>query len=749
MSLSQKMSVRTLFLGLLFLGLASANNALAAIGGNAMPDSVFWYSSNTNSYTDETGDVSEASANDVPVGFVTANDVLYIGSQSPFDTVYFKMGTWGTSSIIKPGLVKYEYSDSRDLVGNAQFAPVTVTASTNDIHFKTQDPSGIVSIQFTPPSNWVKAKKNGVNAYWLAIQTISPYATSAVASAIDVRAYNLKVSIQNEFGGPFLPPSGGSFNTSAVALSSCDQAPLPAANLYGILDHGNGVYSFALPTDGRSCTLQFKPSLNIEPKISVQGLSTTSQDLSGTPYIRNENTKFIINDERGSQVTEATVLWGGMTQILSGPANTYYTSSPVNKNYTIAKTGYVTETGTSGNTGLNNVAVDPTVASTIVSLTGAVNQPCTTIPAGVTTICAALRLNTQMTVTQSGGGVLPGATVTFTYAANGALADDQSLSTTDDATGLTDANGIYKAALPGMNYGYSVSAPGYQTVTGSILVTEGAFNPITVSLSPSGVPVDQTISTSQSSVSVSPSIVSADNLQTSTLTVIARNSSGVALSGKSVTISANGSATITPSQATTNGSGVATFTVKSSQVGTVTLTATIDGQALSTKPAVQFTTPGLCPFTVGTLVKLADDGNAQTQSDSAVYYYGIDCKRHAFSNDKVYFSWYANFNSVSIISASSLASMPLGKNVTYRPGVKMVKFATLNNVYAVSKGGKLRWITSEAVATGLYGATWNKQIDDIADTFFTDYIFGTDIVSSGDYSVSNELAGATTIDSNW
>jgi hypothetical protein len=300
-------------------------------------------------------------------------------------------------------------------------------------------------------------------------------------------------------------------------------------------------------------------------------------------------------------------------------------------------------------------------------------------------------------------------------------------------------------------YDYIVSAPGYVTSTGTFTNVVGALNVVPVSLTAdaSGIPVVSVISPSQSSVSVSPSTVVADNVQSATVTVIVRNAGGVGLSGKTVTLSAAGVANISPSQVTTDASGVAVFTVKSSTVGSVVLSAYASGQLITTQPSVQFILAGSCPYAVGMRVKLPDDGNLQTQEDSAVYYYASDCKRHAFPNSKVYFTWYSDFNGVTVVSAQVLASMPLGKNVTYRPGVKMVKFTTLNNVYAVSKGGMLRWVTSEAIATALYGSTWNKQIDDISDAFYTDYTMGADILNAGSYAVATELINAPTIDANF
>jgi hypothetical protein len=149
----------------------------------------------------------------------------------------------------------------------------------------------------------------------------------------------------------------------------------------------------------------------------------------------------------------------------------------------------------------------------------------------------------------------------------------------------------------------------------------------------------------------------------------------------------------------------------------------------------------------GSLIKLScPNGAASDHPCKAVYFYGSDGKRHAFPNDKVYFTWYADFASVQTVTSTFMASLALGQNVTYRPAVKMVKFQTLDKTYAVGLGGELRWVTTEDVARGLYGTDWNRQIDDIADAFFTDYRFGADIASAAAYDKSAELAAAATID---
>ncbi len=149
----------------------------------------------------------------------------------------------------------------------------------------------------------------------------------------------------------------------------------------------------------------------------------------------------------------------------------------------------------------------------------------------------------------------------------------------------------------------------------------------------------------------------------------------------------------------------------------------------------------------GSLVKLAcGAGDAPDHPCRAVYYYGGDGRRHAFPNERVYFSWYADFADVRVVTQTELAAIPLGKNVTYRPGSKLVKFTTDPKTYAVGLGGELRWVTSEHAAQSLYGPAWNASTDDISDVFWADYRFGTDIAQAADFSPSEEAAYARTID---
>lgn len=143
-------------------------------------------------------------------------------------------------------------------------------------------------------------------------------------------------------------------------------------------------------------------------------------------------------------------------------------------------------------------------------------------------------------------------------------------------------------------------------------------------------------------------------------------------------------------------------------------------------------------FAAHDLVKLPDDGNPNTQTDSTVYYLGVDGRRHAFPNPGVYFSWYCDFGSVKIISAEKLAEIPLGRNVTYRPGIRLVKFPSVPTVYLAQTGGVLVAIPSEAVAAQLLGANWNKYVSDISEAFYNDYTIHGVVMSLDDRSRFNQ-----------
>lgn len=141
-------------------------------------------------------------------------------------------------------------------------------------------------------------------------------------------------------------------------------------------------------------------------------------------------------------------------------------------------------------------------------------------------------------------------------------------------------------------------------------------------------------------------------------------------------------------------------------------------------------------------------GDLIKASSPAVYYYSQNGKRLVFPTEKTFKTWFADFSGVKTITDSELAAISLGGNVTYRPGVKLVKITTDPKVYAVAAGGTLRYMTTEALAASLYGPDWNTKIDDVPDAFFTNYKTGSTITSTTDYSPSEATRLAADIDTD-
>ncbi len=123
----------------------------------------------------------------------------------------------------------------------------------------------------------------------------------------------------------------------------------------------------------------------------------------------------------------------------------------------------------------------------------------------------------------------------------------------------------------------------------------------------------------------------------------------------------------------------------------------------------------------------------KTATSSTVYYYGDDGMRHAFPNEVTFWSWYDNYDSLRVVTDDFIASLPLGDNVTLRPGSALVRFTTDNNVYAVDTGTKLRKYVSAYLTLLEYGTNWTSLFVTLPDVLRGNYGTGADITEAGDY----------------
>ena len=154
---------------------------------------------------------------------------------------------------------------------------------------------------------------------------------------------------------------------------------------------------------------------------------------------------------------------------------------------------------------------------------------------------------------------------------------------------------------------------------------------------------------------------------------------------------------------------------------------------------------GLAAFVPTAQAVALSSGDLIKASLPAVYYYGADAKRYVFPDVKTYDTWYVDFSTVKTITDEELAMIPIGGNVTYRPGVNMIKINTDPKVYAVEQNGVLRWVSTEAVASCLYGSGWAGMVNDVSDAFFVNYTIGAEITDCADYDKDAAMAASPSV----
>lgn len=153
-------------------------------------------------------------------------------------------------------------------------------------------------------------------------------------------------------------------------------------------------------------------------------------------------------------------------------------------------------------------------------------------------------------------------------------------------------------------------------------------------------------------------------------------------------------------------------------------------------------------FPKNVLAQTVRAGDLIKASSSAVYYLGLDNKRYVFPNERVFYSWYDNFNDVVQISDEQLASYLLGGNISYKPGSRLLKIQSDPKVYAVAADYQdndaykprvtvLRWIENESLAQEFYGENWSESVDDVSDSLYFSYEIGKPI-KQGDIFYPNE-----------
>ena len=130
------------------------------------------------------------------------------------------------------------------------------------------------------------------------------------------------------------------------------------------------------------------------------------------------------------------------------------------------------------------------------------------------------------------------------------------------------------------------------------------------------------------------------------------------------------------------------------------------------------------------------------------FYLARDGKRYVFPDEtKTFETWYPNGGAVVRLTQSELEKYPLGGNVCYKPGTRLIRITSDTRIFAVSHGCVLRPL-NEGTAARIFGANWDKSLDTLQDYYFTNYKIGGVISTTQDYSIAAEQGSSQTIDAD-
>lgn len=125
------------------------------------------------------------------------------------------------------------------------------------------------------------------------------------------------------------------------------------------------------------------------------------------------------------------------------------------------------------------------------------------------------------------------------------------------------------------------------------------------------------------------------------------------------------------------------------------------------------------------------DIRAFKTSTSNVVYLVDDGVAYAIPSEKTYFTWFDSWDSVEVVSASTLSEYEQDGYAPFAPGTK-VKFAGNAKVYIVGTDGRMHWIETQAVAYSIFGSTWNKEIVELTEQDLVSNSFGTTVDAEND-----------------
>jgi hypothetical protein len=418
----------------------------------------------------------------------------------------------------------------------------------------------------------VSATISGVAITQTATVTVTPAAVSATQSAVATTPgaitasggssqSTITVTAHDQFANPIAGATvalsaTGTGNTLTQPLGPTNAAGVATGTLSSTVAQGKTV---SATINGVGITQTATVTVNPAPVSAAQSLvSAAPTTITASTGSSQSTITVTARDQFLNPINGATVVLAS-----TGTGNTF-TQPAGTTNASGVATGTFSSTVAQGKTvsaTINGVGITQTATVTVNP--APVNAAQSLVSAAPTTITASTG-SSQSTITVTArdqfNNPISGASVTLAATGTG--------NTVTQPVGPTNASGVATGTL-------SATVAGAKTVSATIGGT-GITQTATVTVNPA------TVSAAQSLVSASPTTITADGSSQSTISVTARDEFDNAIGGATVVLAATGSGnTLTQPGGSTDASGVAIGTLSTIVAESKTVTATINGVAIT------------------------------------------------------------------------------------------------------------------------------------------------------------------------
>ena len=474
-----------------------------------------------------------------------------------------------------PDNVQPAFQTSDAVTGTAQFTITSTTAGSGTLTGVGGGTTLAANPQFTfnPVVSPVDPATSTVSA---SPASVAANGTSAILVTVTVRqgATPLNGILVSVSTNPAVTVSAVSATTNGSGVAQFELRSTVAYATVAVIAVADGVtinqqptVAFsALPVNAGTSTIAASPISVPANGVATSLITVTARDVNNNPVAGKT---VVVTSSRGATDTIATQSLGSNITDANGQAR------------------FTVRSNTIGNAVMSATADGVSVTATVsVGFTSgvAVNGTTSTISAAPTSAPAdgSTPIVVTVTVRDASSNPLSGQSVALSSAPAGV--------TFTPPTALSDVSGV-------ATFNLTSTTAGARTITA---VAGGVTLTNTAAITFTGVAA---VSPTLSTITASPASAAADGTAPITITVTARDAASNPMAGRVVTISSSRGATdtITTLVGTTNGSGQATFEVRSSTVGSPVISAVAGGVSLTNTVTIGFASTAAVSPTLSTI----------------------------------------------------------------------------------------------------------------------------------------------------